>query len=115
MPRVKAGFTRKRRHNKVLKATKGYWGSRGKLYRIAHESWIRAGEHAFAGRRLKKRDMRKLWIQRINAGLSQVGVKYNSFINKLNKSQVKLNRKMLSELAYSDFDTFKKVVDKVVK
>lgn len=115
MPRVKTGFTRRRRHKKVLKQTKGYWGSRGKLYRIAHEAFIRAGEHAFRGRREKKRDFRKLWIIRLNAGLRQANTKYSTFINKLNSSKIDLNRKMLSELAVNDFDTFKKVVDKVMK
>jgi len=115
MPRVKTGFTRRRRHKKILKKTKGYWGSRGKLYRIAHEAFMRAGEHAFKGRRERKRDFRRLWIQRINAGLSQINVKYGVFMHKLVESKIELNRKMLSELATRDIDTFKEVVEKVNK
>ena len=115
MPRVKTGFTRRRRHKKVLSKTKGYWGSRGKLYRMAHEAYIRAGEHAFRGRREKKRDFRTLWIQRINAGLGMLDIKYSRFVNLLNKSKVDLNRKMLAELAMNDFETFKEVVTKITK
>jgi|SRR3989344_6839403 len=115
MPRVKTGFTRRRRHKKILDKNKGYWGSRSKLYRIAHEAYVRAGEHAFKGRKERKRDFKRLWIQRINAGLSEVGIKYNIFMAKMKKSKIELNRKMLSELAVNDFETFKKVVEKVNK
>lgn len=115
MPRVKAGFTRRKRHKKVIKANKGFWGARGKLYRIAHEAFIRAGEHAFRGRRERKRQMRRLWIVRINAGLKESNIKYSKFINKLNKSKIQLNRKSLAELAFNDFDAFKQVVKKVLK
>jgi len=115
MPRVKTGFTRRRRHNRLLSKTKGFWGSRGKLYRIAHEAYIRSGEHAFRGRREKKRDFRRLWISRLNAGLKQMDTKYSVFINKLTGSKLELNRKVLSELAVNDFDTFKKVVGKVME
>ncbi len=115
MPRVKTGFTRRKRHKKILKANKGFWGARGKLYRIAHEAFIRSGEHAFRGRKERKRQMRRLWIVRINAGLNNLEVKYNKFIQNLNKSKIQLNRKSLAELAFNDFETFKQVVKKVIK
>jgi large subunit ribosomal protein L20 len=115
--RVKTGFTRKRRHKKVLKATKGFRGARSKLYKSANEAYIKMGEHAFKGRRERKRDMRRLWILRINAGLKEAdaSVNYSQFINKLNSSKIELNRKMLSELAVNDPKTFKEVVTKVTK
>lgn len=114
--RVKTGFTRKRRHKKVLKQTKGYVGSRGKIYRMAHEAYIRAGEHAFRGRKERKRQMRTLWIQRINAGLSTIeNAKYNTFIKKLTDSKIDLNRKSLAELAARDIEGFKKVANKILK
>lgn len=115
MPRTKTGTTRRARHKRLLSKTKGFWGSRGKLYRIAHEAFIRSGEHAFKGRKERKRDFRRLWISRLTADLKQVDVKYSIFINKLTGSKLELNRKVLSELAIHDFETFKKVVDKVMK
>jgi len=92
-------------------------GSRGKLYRMAHEAYIRSGEHAFRGRKEKKRDFRRLWIQRINGGLKSLDnpVKYSVFIKDLNESKIDLNRKMLSEIAFNDFDSFQEVVKKVSK
>lgn len=115
MPRAKTGFTRRRRHKKILKANKGFWGARGKLYRMAHEAFQRAGEYAFKGRKEKKRDFRRLWIQRINAGLTETGVKYSVFAKNLKDSKVELNRKMLAQIAFNDADTFKKVVKKISK
>lgn len=114
--RVKTGFTRRKRHKKVLKQTKGYFLGRGKLYRIAHETLLHAGEYAFAGRKRKKRDFKTLWIARINAGLKVAGdLSYSKFIKKLTDSKVTLNRKSLANLAYYDIETFKKVVQKVGK
>lgn len=117
MPRVKTGFTRSRRHKKVLKLTKGFRGTNNRLYKRAHEALLHAGQYAFAGRRLRKRDMRKLWIIRISAGLKQIGetLNYSRFIKNLKDAQVALNRKMLAELAARDFDTFKEIVAKVQK
>ena len=113
--RVKTGFARRKHHKKILKATKGYFLGRGKLFRIAHEAYLHAGEYAFAGKKLKKRNIKTLWINRINAGLKQIGVlNYSKFIKKLNDSKIILNRKSLANLAYYDFDSFKKVVEKII-
>ena len=113
MPRVKTGVVRRRRHKKVLSATKGYYGTRSKTFRRANEAFIRAGEHAFAGRKLKKRDAKTLWIIRLNAALKEYGVTYSVFINHLNKSKIDLNRKMLSELALNKPEAFKTIIEKM--
>lgn len=111
--RVKTGFTRRKRHKKVLKATKGYVGSRGKLYRMAKESFMRSGEYAFAGRRLKKRDFRELWIVRLNAALREMGLKYSTFMKKLKDSKIELNKKTLSQIAFYKPEVFKQIVEKI--
>ena len=115
MPRVKTGVVRRRRHKKVLKSTKGYRGANHRLYKRAHEAALHAGQYAYIGRKLRKRDFRKLWIMRINAGLSQIegAPSYSRLIHLLNQQKVALNRKMLAELAFSDFETFSQVVAKV--
>jgi len=113
MTRVKGGPKTRRRHKKILKATKGYWGSRSKLYKSAHEAYLHAGEYAFAGRKLRKRDMRSLWIQRMNAALKPYDISYSKFINLLNKAKVQLDRKILAELAVNhpgDFEVIVKLV-----
>ena len=115
--RVKTGFTRHRRHKKVLARTKGFRMTKNRLYKVAHEADLHAGQYAYVGRRLKKRDFRKLWIMRINAGLKTYadGLKYSSFINLLKKSHIELDRKILAELTISDPDAFKTVVDTAKK
>jgi large subunit ribosomal protein L20 len=113
MPRVKGNRKDHRKHKKVLKLTKGYRGTRSKLFKRANEASVRAGEHAFAGRRQRRRDMRRLWIARINAALIPFDIKYSRFIDGLNKSDIKLNRKVLSEMAINDSKAFKDVVEKV--
>ena len=115
MARVKTGPHRRRRHKKVLKSAKGYRLSRGRHYKTAHETVLHAGQYAYVGRKLKKRDFRRLWIQRINAGLSQIenGPSYSVFMHLLKQNQIELNRKVLSELATNDIDTFKAIVTKV--
>ena len=117
MPRTKTGTTRKARHNKVLARTKGMRMSKGKLYRVSKEADLHAGQYAFVGRRLRKRDFRKLWIVRINAGLSTYAdnLKYSKFINLLKTHKIEVNRKMLADLVISDPAAFKKVVDLVTK
>lgn len=117
MPRARTGTTRKARHNKVLARTKGMRMSKGKLYRVSKEADLHAGQYAFIGRRLRKRDFRKLWIMRINAGLSTYadGLKYSRFINLLKVNKIEINRKMLADLAVSDPNAFKKIVAKVTK
>ncbi len=115
--RVKTGPTRRRRHKQVLQRTKGMRMTKGRLYKVSREADLHAGQYAYTGRRLKKRDLRKLWIQRIHAGLSQIdhAPKYSRLINFLKLNQVHLNRKMLAELVVSDFPTFKHLVESVSK
>lgn len=114
MPRTKTGVTRRKRHKKILKLAKGYRGTNSRLYKRAKEAVLHAGQYAYIGRKLRKRDMRKLWIMRINGALKMVNenLQYSRFINGLKKSKVELNRKMLSEVAINDPATFKAVVDK---
>jgi large subunit ribosomal protein L20 len=114
MPRTKTGFTRSRRHKKILKLTKGYRGTYNRLIKRAKEALLHADQYAYIGRKLRKRNFRKLWIMRINAGLYQIDqeFKYSRFIAALNKSEIKINRKMLAELAVNHPDAFKAIVDK---
>ncbi len=109
--RIKRGTVKKRKHNKVLKAAKGYRGARGKRYNLAKESTTRAGVYAYEGRKLKKRDMRSLWITRINIAARNAGVKYSDLIHGLNLAGVAINRKMLSEMAVSDPDIFNSYIE----
>ncbi len=110
--RVKTGPQRKRKHKKVLARTKGMRLSKGTRYKVSKEADLHAGQYAFEGRKLRKRDMRRLWITRINAGLSQIkdAPKYSRLINLLKIKNIQLNRKVLADLAVSDFSTFEKVV-----
>jgi len=113
MPRAKTGTVRHRRHKKVLQATKGFRGANTRLYKRAHEALLHAGQYAYIGRKLRKRDFRKLWITRLSSAIKQVDetLNYSRFINLLKKAQIQLNRKSLSELAIRDFASFKKVVE----
>lgn len=111
--RVKTGTTRKQRHNKLLNQAKGFRMTRSRLYKVAHEAVMHAGQYAFIGRKLRKRDMRKLWITRINAAARQNGLTYSEFMNLLKKSEIKINRKMLAHLAATDADKFKSIVESV--
>lgn len=115
MPRVKGGFKQRRKHIKILKLTKGMRMSRNRLFKRAHEAVIRMGEHAFEGRKQRKRDLRRLWISRINSALTKYGIKYSRFVAALKKSNLEINRKMLAELAIKDFAAFEKVVETVKK
>ncbi len=115
MTRVKGGPSARKRHKKIIKQAKGYRGSRGTLYRRSKEAVIRSGEHEFAGRKLRKRDMRRLWITRISGGLSEYDINYSRFIAGLKKANIDLNRKMLSEMAITDPKAFEMVVEKVKK
>lgn len=114
MPRAKTGVVRHRKHKKVIKLTKGFRGTNSRLFRRANEALLHSGQYAYIGRKLRKRDMRKLWILRINIALKTISekFKYSQFINQLKKSQIMLNRKMLAELAVNDFDTFKAITSK---
>ena len=113
MSRVKRGVTKHARHQKVLKAAKGDYGARRKLFGVALQAVEKASAYAYRDRRVNKRNFRSLWIQRINAGVRQFDMKYSTFINGLKKKGIELDRKVLSELAINEPDTFKLLVDKV--
>ena len=110
MARVKTGYTTKRRHKKILKRAKGYFGSKHRLYKTAKEQLMHSGNYAFRDRRAKKRDFRKLWITRINAECRNNEISYSRFIDGLNKAGVIINRKMLSEMAIEDPKAFANLV-----
>jgi len=111
MARVRRGVTAKRRHKKVLKQAKGYFGAKSKLYRIANEAVMKSLSYAYAGRKQRKRQFRKLWISRINAAARANGMNYRTFINGLKKANIEINRKMLSEMAINDPEGFAKLVE----
>ena len=113
MPRAKNGPAAKRRHKKVLKAAKGNYGGRRKLYRTAKETVQKGLSYAYRDRRARKRDFRRLWIIRINAAVRLYGLNYSRFIDGLNKSGIKLDRKVLADMAVRDSEGFKKVVETV--
>ena len=110
--RVKTGFTRRKRHKKVLKRTKGFRMTKGRLYKVSKEADLHAGQYAFAGRKRRKRDFRRLWITRINAALTEYNLSYSKFINGLKKAKIELDRKILADLAVSDPKVFKAIVEK---
>ena len=106
MARIKGAMMTRKRRNKVLKAAHGYWGTKSKHFKMAKEAVMKSGNYAFAGRRRKKRDFRRLWITRISAGCKANGMNYSTFMNGLKKAGVTLNRKMLSEIAIADKEAF---------
>jgi len=110
MARVKRGTVVKKRHKRLLKQTKGFWGQRKNIFRRAKETLLRAMAYAFKGRKLKKRDMRALFIARISAASKAHGLPYNKFIAGLKKANVEINRKMLSQLAIFEPDAFGQLV-----
>jgi len=111
MARIKGGLNAKKRHNRVLKLAKGYRGARSKQYRVAKQSVMRALASSFAGRKQRKRDMRSLWIVRINAAARMNGLSYSRFMHGLKLANVEINRKMLSELAVNDAEGFKALAE----
>ncbi len=111
MARVKGGVTARKRHKKVLKQAKGYYGAKSKLYRPANQAVMKSLDYAYSGRKQRKRDFRKLWISRINAAARQNGMNYSTFINGLKKANIEINRKMLSEMAIHDPEGFKELVE----
>ena len=111
MARVKGGVASIKRHKRVLKAAKGYFGSKHLLYKTAHEQVMHSYKYAYISRRLRKRDYRKLWIARINAASRMNGLSYSKLMNGLKNANVTINRKMLSEIAISDPESFKKICD----
>lgn len=117
MPRATKGAARHQAKKRILKAVKGHRGAAGRLYRLAKEAVVRAGVNARIGRKLKKRDFRKLWIIRINAACKQRGLRYSEFVNGCKKANIQLNRKMLSEIAIADpagFDSIVEIVKKAI-
>ena len=113
MARVKRGVTSHAKHKKVLKAVKGQWGRRKNTIRVARQAMEKAMQYAYRDRRNKKRDFKSLWIQRINAGVRAEGLTYSKFINGLSKSEIKIDRKILAEIAYDSPEAFKTIVKKV--
>ena len=112
MARVKRGVTSKAKHKKVLKKVKGQWGRRKNTIRIARQAMEKAMQYAYRDRRNKKREFKSLWIQRINAGVRSEGLTYSKFINGLSKSGIKIDRKILAEIAYDNPEAFKTIVKK---
>ena len=112
MARVKRGVTSHAKHKKVLKAVKGQWGRRKNTIRVARQAMEKAMQYAYRDRRNKKRDFKSLWIQRINAGVRAEGLTYSKFINGLAKSGIKIDRKILAEIAYDSPEAFKTIVKK---
>lgn len=115
MARVKRGVTSHKRHKKVLELTKGHRGGRSKNIREAKSSLLHAGEYAFAGRKMRKRDMRRLWITQLSAAAAVSGLNYSKFISGLKIKNILLDRKILAELAVNNPEVFKKIVAEVKK
>ena len=111
MARVKGAMMTRKRRNKVMKMAKGYWGSRSKHFRVANEAVMKALTQAYAGRRLKKRDFRSLWITRISAACKLNGMNYSTFMHGLKVAGIEINRKMLAELAVNDAATFTQLTE----
>ena len=112
MARVKRGVVARSSHRKVLKKAKGYYGARRKVYRVAKQAVIKAGQYAYRDRRQKKRQFRALWIARINAGARENGLSYSRMINGLNLANIEIDRKMLSDLAMNDKPAFAALAEK---
>ena len=113
MPRVKRGVTARARHKKVMKAAKGYYGARSRVYRVAVQAVTKAGQYAYRDRRQKKRQFRQLWIARINAAARQNGLSYSRLIDGLKKASIEIDRKMLADLAVHDKAAFGSIVEQV--
>lgn len=108
--RVKTGYTRRRRHKKVLSANKGYRMSKSKLYRVSHEAYMHAGQYSYNDRKKRAGQMRRLWIDRINAAARNNGTTYRELIHKMKQSNVEINRKMLAEIAVANPEVFSDLV-----
>ena len=112
MARIKGAMMTRKRRNKILKEAKGYWGAKSKHFKMAKQAVMKSGNYAFAGRKMKKRDFRRLWIARISAAAKANGMNYSTFMNGLKKAGIALNRKMLSEIAIADPAAFTALVEK---
>lgn len=115
MSRVKRGVTARKKHKKILHQAKGYYGARSKIFRSAKQAVIKAHQYSYRDRKCKKRLMRKEWIIKINAASRQCGLSYNNFIYKMKASNLSVNRKILSNLINYDFNSFKELVNKIIK
>ncbi|HET9678567.1 MAG TPA: 50S ribosomal protein L20 [Buchnera sp. (in: enterobacteria)] len=113
MTRVKRGVTANARHKKILKKAKGYYGARSRVYRVAYQAVIKSGQYAYRDRRQRKRQFRKLWVSRINAAVRNFGLSYSKFMFGLKKISIIIDRKMLSNIAFSDYFSFVKLVEQV--
>ena len=111
MPRVTKSVTARSKHKKILASTKGHYGARSRLYKTAKQSSIKSLQYAFRDRKNRKRSFRSLWISRINAGSRELGTSYSKLVNSMSKKNIIIDRKILSDLAVSDHQTFKKVVE----
>ena len=111
MARVKGAMMTRKRRNRILKAAKGYWGSKSKHFKMAKQAVMKSGNYAFAGRKMKKRDFRALWITRISAQAKVCGINYSQLMHGLKKAGVDLNRKMLAEIAVNDKEAFANIVE----
>jgi large subunit ribosomal protein L20 len=112
MARVKRGVIAHRRHKKILKKAKGYYGARSRVFRVAKQAVIKAGQYAYRDRRQRKRQFRQLWIARINAGARQNGLSYSKFINGLKLASVEIDRKIMADLAVNEKAAFAALVEK---
>ena len=112
MARVKGAMMTRKRRNSILKAAKGYWGAKSKHFKMAKQAVMKSGNYAFAGRRMKKRDFRALWITRISAQAKVCGMNYSTLMHGLKKAGINLNRKMLSEIAIADKEAFAALAEK---
>ena len=115
MARIKGALATRKRRKKVLKLAKGYFGAKSKLFKTAKEAVMKSGNYAYIGRRLKKRDFRRLWITRISAAAKLNGLNYSKFMNGLNKAGVSINRKMLADIAVNDAAGFTKLAETAKK
>ncbi len=115
MARVKGAIATRKRRNKMLKLAKGYWGAKSKHFKMAKQQVMKSGNYAFAGRKMKKRDFRRLWITRISAEAKVNGMNYSTFMNGLKKAGITLNRKMLAEIAVYDKEAFAQLVKKAAE
>lgn len=111
MARIKRAVNAVKKRRKILKLSKGYFGMKGKNYRVAREAVMKSYNYAFTGRKLRKRDFRSMWIIRINAAARMCGISYSKLMSGLKKAGITLNRKMLAELAHSDFEAFKALAE----
>ena len=115
MARVKRAMMTRKRRNRTLKLAKGYWGSKSKHFKMAKQALMKSGAYAYAGRRMKKRDFRQLWITRINAACKLNGMNYSTFMNGLKKAGIAINRKMLAEMAVNDKAAFTQLTETAKK